>query len=124
VNVLVKNREYIRDSNPNCWNATLLYYGATSKIEYCNPYFMDEWLEENGYVIDCSKRQKHDVLVIEDGYELLQHTAVYVGDDMYWHKQGLGGMWEYMSMKDMQKLYPGIYYHMRISDTVSKVTEE
>ncbi len=97
---------------PNCWNATMLYFHTDEIIRWVGPEEMVEWLEKHT-VDDYFKRcAPGSILVLYADPERAQcasglfHTAVWVQPGLLWHKRGCGGHWEFITEKELRKVYP------------------
>jgi hypothetical protein len=74
----------------NCWGATLLILKEKNRLEWVTARRMDKFLKRRTKnVNDANKGLKlGDILVIRDKDSELVHTAVYVGNDNWFHKRG------------------------------------
>ncbi len=79
------------ESGPNCWNATQIFHDESVEQRYTDESEMLMWLQENTTEISEDDIQFGDILVMHGhpifGDELV-HTAVYLGNGLYFHKGG------------------------------------
>lgn len=75
----------------NCWGATLYVLNKIETLEWIDGYEMRHFLDNETFSIDESQLQIGDILVLNSEYapegELL-HTAVYIGNNLFYHKRG------------------------------------
>ena len=108
-----------RENGPNCWNATLMFFGSAGK-RFTSAVEMDEWLNIYTEYVHPGRERLGDIMVIRYsgsgpyGNSTLKHTAVLVGDDVYWHKRGYFYEWGFITRKDVEEMYPGRVTHRRI----------
>lgn len=124
----------------NCWGTTLHALGGQERLRFVDCEDMDRWLSLNTRSV--VKPAFGDVLVVRaDGvarcscmterYEpkdcggldcelddwdaagTLSHTALYVGEGLYWHQIGAGGMFRLDTLEAVKLVYPGTYEHVR-----------
>lgn len=119
----------------NCWGTTLYMLGVIKEPRFIDSAEMDPWLDKNTKRV--VKPAFGDVLVIRrettdcsciydsapyncggrseycDAPGALMHTAVYIGDGLYWHQRGHCGQFLIESLLDIVITYPGDHYHAR-----------
>lgn len=75
----------------NCWGATQFVLGFTDRLRWIwDESEMQRWLDMYAEKIYRPKKPG-DILAIHEtffGHTYLRHTAVYLGDGKYFHKQG------------------------------------
>lgn len=71
----------------NCWGATLYALGKIEKLKWINQESMKLFLYENT-VLQSEELKRGDILVLKNKYGTLEHTAVYIGRKLFWHKRG------------------------------------
>lgn len=96
----------------NCWNATMAYFGATD-IKYSPPEEMEKWLKENTYIDAYKRCTKNTIMVFRHQGDLI-HTAVFVAPNKLWHKRGVHGKWEFISLRDICGVYFGCTHEYRL----------
>lgn len=87
----------------NCWNATKLFFGH-GNVEFTSPLDMEEWLKTNTAPNETKSYTFGTILVFRRDEELL-HTAVYVAPNLLWHKRGIRGHWEFITLKQAKEIY-------------------
>lgn len=94
------------DVGPNCWNAVMYALGATNKLEFIDKYKMSVWMEENTEIID-TPPQPGDILRLNEYSGEIGHTALFLGDDKYFHKVGWNSSvgWEVVSLARVLEHY-------------------
>lgn len=104
----------------NCWSTTLYTLGASDKIKFVNDEQMEEWLNSNTKRISHKsgdiEKQFGDVLVLENHYDgriRVSHTAIYLGNDLYWHQKFYDGPWQILSLECILAYYKHKYYHVK-----------
>lgn len=72
----------------NCWGATLFVLGVNDRLEWTRDYVMERFLKhDTEEVKDENDLQMGDILVMRE-FGRLEHTAVYLRKDTYFHKRG------------------------------------
>jgi cell wall-associated NlpC family hydrolase len=72
----------------NCWGATQYALGHRKKYGWVGEQVMWRWLKSKTVLVS-DDHQVGDILVISDNrYNQLIHTAVYLGDGIWFHKEG------------------------------------
>lgn len=72
----------------NCWGATQYALGKRKTYGWVGIQVMETWLHKNTFKID-GEAQVGDILVIKSKKNFfLVHTAVYVGQGVWFHKCG------------------------------------
>jgi cell wall-associated NlpC family hydrolase len=72
----------------NCWGATQYALGQRKRYGWIGENVMWRWLDSKTVVV-LDELQVGDILVISDlKYNELIHTAVYMGNDLWFHKEG------------------------------------
>jgi len=82
---LANNRE---NGSFNCWGATLFGLGQIDKLYWVRQGSMENFLYKETIEIEEKDLKKGDILALYNETEGLIHTALYVGNDMWWHKVG------------------------------------
>ena len=101
-----------QEQGPNCWNATMLYFHTDEIIRFVAPDEMDEWLIKHTNEDYFKRCTPGSILVLYADPERamcdsgLFHTAVWVQPSLLWHKRGCGGPWEFITEKELRKVYP------------------
>lgn len=72
----------------NCWGATLLYFGVTSKLRWLEQKEIIQWLSKFTAPVPLSEKRIDDILVLRTRALGVIHTAVYLSENQYWHKNG------------------------------------
>lgn len=115
-NKLIEKLNGTNRKGPNCWNATLLALRFSKNVEYTECRYMEHWLANRTVGISrLYKRKIGDILVIRALDKELLHTAVYVGDGLYWHKAGYNGKvgYERASLSRILNMYGYIHSFRR-----------
>lgn len=99
-------------SPANCWNATMLYHGF-QEVRYTPPEEIAEWMHYNTVRDEFKLCTPGTIMVFTRGSELI-HTAVFVAPNKLWHKRGVHGMWEFVSLEDVRMIYSGCSHEFRI----------
>jgi len=87
VSKLTGNRKLAPYSN--CWNSTLLFHKVPVPRRWEDDETIQAWLRANTRRYEQHPRRYGDILWIGDEDEdYIKHTAVYVGNGWYWHKDG------------------------------------
>ncbi len=95
----------------NCWNSTLKFHGVPVPRRWEYYASMQAWLEANTH--ECHKPLKYgDIVWIGYGTDDLEHTAVYVGNGWYWHKNG-DRVAEFARLERVLEDYDDCDYHFR-----------
>lgn len=95
----------------NCWGATLFVLGQAKRLEWVTCGTMDRFLENKTKPV--AIWEIGDILVIRDG-RWLEHTAVYIGGGLYFHKRGPNTS-EVTDIKGVRKIYGGdVREHRRL----------
>lgn len=76
------------DKRFNCWGATLYALNFIDYLEWIDRGQMQDFLNKQTYGICENQIEEGDILVLYDEFEDLIHTAVYIGNKMFWHKLG------------------------------------
>ncbi len=104
---LYKNEtSQIHGFDTNCWSTTLYTIGASDVIKYIDAHEIRNWLIHNAVRISknngIKKREFGDILVLEYSGDLNPvHTAIYLGNKLYWHQSEFNGIWEILTLKDI-----------------------
>jgi hypothetical protein len=113
-----------KNVGPNCWNSTICFFDANYPIKFTDDYEIMEWLKTHTEKLERNESpQLGDILVMYGEYNSfpyhdpfsLQHTAVYLGDGLYWNKSGMTNRnpWEICTFEDIDRYYnycTEIYY--------------
>jgi len=88
---LKQKAEYIQNLGHtrklNCWGATLLLLKEKRRLGWVSEERMEKFLKQK--TMNVNKGFKiGDIAVFRDGYDVLQHTATYVGNGEWFHKRG------------------------------------
>lgn len=89
----------------NCWGATLYALGAIKSLEWISGTQMEQWLESNTRPIG-KPRQPGDIVVFKMYGRWLEHTAVYLGHGMYFHKRGANNA-QITTLAGVRRTYSG-----------------
>lgn len=93
-----------REEGPNCWNATIMFFDPDQKPQFTSCNEMIEWLNIFTTIDSMKFQAVGSILAMyQDG--LLIHTAVYVGPGILFHKRGMGGHWEFVTERQIRKIY-------------------
>lgn len=76
------------DSRFNCWGATLYGLGIINNLEWVLQHDMENFLEEDTMLINENELQRGDILALYNEYGGIEHTALYIGKGVFWHKIG------------------------------------
>lgn len=118
----------------NCWALTMLICGGIRRPTWAHVDQVEEWLEDKTHDIDDAPRAG-DIFIMRSRFargrdRCMEHTAVYMGNGIYWHKPG-ADVGQYTTMADMQEQYPEatICYHVRLNnakdvDTAKKIDRQ
>ncbi len=122
--IKLMNTKLNMDGAGNCWGTTLYCLGALNgKLR--NLQADETWAWLTLYTKRISKwngvrkRSFGDILIITNKsawYHHLVHTALYLGDGLYFHQQGYEGKWLIGSLKEIQGIYTGEFYHVKAND--------
>lgn len=116
----------------NCWGTTLWMLGRLEELTDVDANEMEQFLQDKTALV--SRPAFGDVLVIHseetdvcgDCYTChethgescdnlgLQHTAIYIGEGMYWHQRGFYGPWLIQPLEDITDTYQGEVTHRRV----------
>lgn len=119
---VIKNNHGFFDTkkdSSNCWGTTLYTIGAMKELKFIDEPMIDTWLINNTKRIARSnglkKRQFGDILVIRRYKEFgcIDHTALYLGDNLYWHQCGWGGKFVIEEFEDVRSYNGPVFYHVR-----------
>lgn len=88
---------------PNCWNATIMFHDKTKNEDHVEESEMNHWLRENTVIVN-DYLMNGDILVIRNGRELW-HTAIFLTNDMMFHKIGCNGPYRIESEKQVKAHY-------------------
>ena len=103
--------EYVANLNgkiahgPNCWNATIMFFEPNESVRYVEQKDMIKWLEANTSWDRYKRCEPRTILALFSKEEGLIHTAVYVAPGILWHKRGCGGAYEFVTEKQLRKIY-------------------
>lgn len=90
----------------NCWGATLFVLGHAKRLNWKECQLMTSWLENNTKKIK-QVSEPGDILAIWSHWsERLEHTAVYIGRDRWFHKRGMNKA-EITTLREIKKIYEG-----------------
>ena len=115
-----KQEANIHGHTSNCWSTTLYTLGASDEIKFVTDFEMEKWLTANTKRISKYngkwKRKFGDILVLKEvdskEYSLI-HTAIYLGNNIYWHQKHYDGPWEILKLKDILDFCDHNFYHVR-----------
>lgn len=100
----------------NCWGATLYALGIASDLYWVDQPDICEFLLNDTYVLDkTTPLRKGDILVIMQSDRMVEHTAVYAGLGLFWHKKG-GLESSFDTLEDIYDFYNDYgnsYYEIR-----------
>lgn len=99
----------------NCWGETLFSLGYSDTLCWVNGEYMTKWLNVNTIVIPLENMQRGDILVLwqTENKKILEHTAVYVGKGIFFHKRG-SAISEFATMEHIKEIYwEGEYSEIR-----------
>lgn len=110
----------------NCWGTTLWTMKALGPNTFVCPETMTLWLKRNTRKI--AKPVFGDILVIwfdkhtwGGEFGELCHTAIYLGDGLYWHQEGMYGEFRVGTLKQVLQVYPGNYEYVRAKAKLEKL---
>lgn len=112
----------------NCWGTTLYIQGVLDEPYWVYGKDMSDWLKSNTYYVPENEVKRGDILVMRDREDTsdqtsLVHTAVYLGDGVYFHKSGSAPA-EYTSKHGVIDSYYHTHHtHRRMKKQVSKVRD-
>lgn len=94
--IIKSNIQEMTDNNPdgynpkfNCWGATQYALGERKKYAWITERVMCQWICEKTVKVEKNSLKIGDILVIScNEYNKLIHTAVYIGNGKWFHKQG------------------------------------
>jgi cell wall-associated NlpC family hydrolase len=91
----------------NCWGATLYVLNVSRTLTWVEEHVMQEFLVKRTDKIKTEDIQEGDIFVMygETWFGYLQHTAVYIGEGMYFHKRGSKHS-EITNLEDIFEIYP------------------
>lgn len=103
----------------NCWGTTLWTLRAYEQPKFIGTDEMQLWLDRN--TVSVERPSFGDILVIHSNGSdvwgppegVLSHTAIRLGNGIYWHQAGSGGLYKIGSLKEVLKQYPGTYKFVR-----------
>lgn len=73
----------------NCWGATKFALGHLTKYQWVKEDAMMAWLNQKTFQLKPrAKLQSGDILVIQKSNGYLLHTAIYLGNRLWFHKKG------------------------------------
>ena len=95
----------------NCWGGTLYALNQTDILEWVDQCTMIDFLDDNTQIVDSDKLEIGDILAlwINKYCLVLEHTAVYIGEGVFWHKVG-GKESEFGNQEQIQDKYPNGKY--------------
>ena len=93
----------------NCWGATMFVLGGADRLNWLSGWRMQQWLDQNTREIYRPRKPGDIVAVHAWG---LEHTAVYIGNSKYFHKQG-GNVSEITDLAGIRRTYRGAYTFLR-----------
>lgn len=100
---IVRTLTGTKDYGPNCWNATMLFHGVTTIVEWTSDTVITKWLKSETDEIS-GPEEVGDIMCIWEG-GCIQHTAVYVGNGLVWQKYGCANEWEFKKISQVKKDY-------------------
>lgn len=102
----------------NCWGTTLWTIKAYEQPKFIGTDEMQLWLDRN--TVPVERPCFGDILVIHaNGSDfwvrngVLSHTALRIGNGLYWHQAGSHGRYKVGSLKEVLAQYPGTYKFVR-----------
>ena len=91
--------------DPNCWNATIMYFDPKEPVRFTGQSDMEHWLNKNTVESLYQRCVPRTILALYNEDLGLIHTAVYIGDGVLFHKRGCGGHWEIITEKMLRAIY-------------------
>lgn len=91
-------------NGPNCYNATMLFFEPNRHVRYIAPEEMVHWIESHTQPDPYKMCAVGSIIALYED-ELLIHTAVFVAPGVLWHKRGCGGHWEFVTEKQLRRIY-------------------
>lgn len=102
-------------SDYNCWGVTQFVLGFADRLKWLDEFEMKRWLDIYTEKIYRPKKSG-DILVVYDmlgTYYWLKHTAIYLGNGKYFHKQG-SCVAEITTLEGIKETYSGKLDFLRI----------
>lgn len=116
---LIKENLGKRGSNSNCWATTLYSVGAIKKLRYISSGNITKWIKDNTIKRRRRKPKRGDIIVFTVGLlfkKKIVHTAIYLGNGVYFHQRGWRGPWEMCDLDRLFISYGEDYYYSELKD--------